>query len=121
MISNRPRDTLPERRLRSALHRLGLRYRVNARPEPGLRVRADLVFRSQRVCVFLDGCYWHACTQHRGIPKTNTDFWRKKILGNRERDVRVNQTLEDAGWTVVRIWEHEPLDAAVNLVRAALR
>lgn len=120
MVSNRPRDTEPERRLRSALHRLGLRYRVNMRPEPGLRIRADMVFRRQRVCVFLDGCYWHGCTEHRSIPKTNTAFWQKKILGNRERDARIDHILQDAGWTVVRVWEHEPLEAAVNLVRLAL-
>lgn len=121
MLANRGRDTLPEMRLRSALHRIGLRYRVNAFPTPDLRVKADLVFPSSHVAVFVDGCYWHGCAVHRRIPKTNVRFWSEKIDGNRMRDARVDAMLRDADWTVVRVWEHESLESAISIVFDGLR
>ena len=59
MLANRSRDTKPELLVRSLLHRIGLRYRVNQRPLPELRRTADIVFRKARVAVFIDGCFWH--------------------------------------------------------------
>jgi DNA mismatch endonuclease (patch repair protein) len=73
--------------------------------------------------VFLDGCYWHACPEHYTVPKTNAGYWTPKIEGNRARDVLVGRELEAAGWTVLRIWEHESADTAarrvIELVRQA--
>src|SRR5256885_1906165 len=80
------RDTRPEKALRSELHRLGLRYRVDVAPVAGLRRRADVVFVKQRVAVFLDGCFWHGCPQHMTWPNANGAWWRTKIEGNRSRD-----------------------------------
>ncbi|MEZ5257880.1 MAG: very short patch repair endonuclease [Ilumatobacteraceae bacterium] len=106
----RQRDTEPELALRRELHRRGLRYRVDRRPIPGLRSRADLVFGPARVAVFVDGCFWHGCPEHATEPKHNASWWREKLATNVERDRRVDETLADAGWLSMRVWEHE--DAA---------
>jgi DNA mismatch endonuclease (patch repair protein) len=119
MRANRGRDTRPERALRSAVHALGLRYRVNARPLPGLRRTADLVFTRAKVAVFLDGCFWHGCSQHLRPAKVNERFWTTKIADNQKRDQDTDRQLAEAGWTVVRVWEHEdPLEAALRIASA---
>ena len=64
MRGNRSKNTTPEMKLRSLLHRRGLRYRVDAPPTPGTRRRADVVFPRERVAVFVDGCFWHGCPEH---------------------------------------------------------
>lgn len=69
--------------------------------------RPDFVFRRQRLAVFVDGCFWHACPLHGTHPTTNRAFWRKKLAKNRARDLLVNQTLRKEGWKVLRIWQHE--------------
>jgi DNA mismatch endonuclease (patch repair protein) len=116
MRSNKSRDTGPELALRSAVHRLGLRYRVGVRPVPGLRRTGDLVFTRARVVVFLDGCFWHGCPDHHTVAKTNASFWAAKVRGNRERDVQTTRQMEEAGWCVIRVWEHEsPAVAALRV------
>ncbi len=94
MIANRSRDTAPELALRRELYRRGLRYRVDA-------------FLRQRVAVLVDGCFWHGCPVHGTTARTNSAYWTHKILTNRLRDVDTNARLAAAGWTVVRVWEHE--------------
>jgi DNA mismatch endonuclease, patch repair protein len=122
MRANRSRDTGPEMALRRALHARGLRYRVEAAPELGLRCRADLVFRSRRVAVFVDGCFWHRCPTHATDPTRNAEYWQAKFKRIVARDRKNDAALASAGWTVVRVWEHEdPLEAADRieaLVRA---
>jgi DNA mismatch endonuclease (patch repair protein) len=120
MIGNRSRDTAPERALRSALHRLGLRFRVDARPVPTIARRADVVLRRDRVAVFLDGCFWHGCPDHFRSPATDAHYWTAKIAANRARDASTDALLEAAGWIVVRAWEHEPTPVAARRVVAAL-
>nr|WP_112107522.1 very short patch repair endonuclease [Parafrankia sp. Ea1.12] len=121
MRSNKSRDTRPELALRSAVHRLGLRYRVSVRPIPGLRRTGDLVFPRARVVVFLDGCFWHGCPEHHTAAKTNADYWATKVRANRERDEQTSRLLEEAGWHVVRVWEHEsPGEAAQRVAVAVL-
>ncbi|MFF8228728.1 very short patch repair endonuclease [Streptomyces caelestis] len=120
MRSNRWRDTKPERRLRSALHRQGLRYRVSARPVPTLRRTADVLFIKDKVAVFVDGCYWHGCPSHGSMPSSNRDFWIAKIEGNKRRDAETDRLLVENGWFVVRVWEHTPIEDAVALVRLGL-
>lgn len=121
MRANRSRDTKPERRIRSLLHRRGLRFRVDVSPLPGVRRRADIVFSRARVAVFVDGCFWHGCPEHATWPKANAKFWREKIEANRARDLDTNRKFEEAGWTVIRVWEHEePRDAAAR-IEAAVR
>lgn len=107
MQSNVNRTSTPERLLRSLIHRSGLRFRVNCRPEPSLRCTADVVFRRSKICVFVDGCYWHGCPTHFVVPRTNTDWWAEKILDNSRRDAIQTSRLESLGWLVIRVWEHE--------------
>jgi DNA mismatch endonuclease (patch repair protein) len=120
MLANRRRDTGPEIALRSELHRRGLRFRVDHPPVAGLRCRADIVFTRARVAVFIDGCFWHACPEHGNLPSANRDWWRAKLQENTQRDVRNKLALEEAGWRVIRVWEHESLLAAADRVSAAL-
>ncbi len=121
MLANRGRDTLPELAVRSGLHRRGLRYRVNARPEPALRRTADLVFVGARVAVFIDGCFWHGCPQHATRPQKNAEWWAAKLDRNKERDTDTSRQLEQSGWLVLRFWEHEPTEKIVDAVEDAVR
>lgn len=120
MRGNRSRDTRPEMALRSAVHARGMRYRVAVRPLPSLRRTADLVFVGPKVAVFLDGCYWHGCPDHHRPATRNSEFWRKKIRCNQERDGETNRALTMAGWTVIRIWEHEPPQDAAERIEAVV-
>jgi DNA mismatch endonuclease (patch repair protein) len=122
MQSNTRRDTRPELRLRRELHAAGLRYRVDYPPLPGVRRRADVVFTRQRVAVFVDGCYWHGCPEH-GAKRfgTNSAYWTDKITANRARDADTNSRLEDAGWRVLRFWEHDDPVASAAVVGEMVR
>lgn len=113
--------TTPELALRRELHRRGLRYRVDYRPDvPGLRSRPDVVFTKARVAVFVDGCFWHGCPAHATQPRHNADWWREKLSSNEQRDHRINLCLEESGWVVVRVWEHEDSVVAADRVQAAV-
>jgi DNA mismatch endonuclease, patch repair protein len=120
MQGNRKRDTRPEVALRRVLHARGLRYRVAAKPLLDRPWTADLVFRGARLAVFVDGCYWHGCPQHYSCPRTNATYWQEKIARNRARDTQVDADLKAAGWTPLRIWEHESVDSAADQVFATL-
>ena len=120
MSRQRRRDTGPELAVRQRLHALGYRYRVDHRPLPDLRARGDLVFTRARVVVFVDGCFWHRCPQHATSPRHNGEWWRAKLDANVARDRATDRRLADAGWRVVRIWEHEALNDAVARIRAEL-
>ncbi len=72
-----------------------------------LRGKPDFVFRSERVCVFVDGCFWHACPRHGTRPAGNRAFWNAKLERNVARDRAVSRGLRKAGWTVLRVWEHD--------------
>lgn len=122
MLANRSRDTGPELAVRRAVHRLGLRYRVATRPVPDLRRTADLVFRRARVAVFVDGCFWHGCPDHRGVPATNAAYWTTKLARTRARDADTDARLVAAGWASIRIWEHDdPMQAADRIAAAVQR
>jgi DNA mismatch endonuclease (patch repair protein) len=116
MTGNRRRDTNPEVQVRRHLHAAGLRYRVDVKPLPDLRRRADVVFRSLRLAIFIDGCYWHGCPLHGTTPRTNQEYWSAKVAANRKRDEDTNHQLQAAGWQVQRYWEHEPPDAVASHV-----
>lgn len=121
MQSNKSRDTKPELALRSAVHALGLRYRVSAKPLADLRRTADLVFPRAKVAVFLDGCFWHGCPEHHTVASANATFWAEKVDGNRSRDRDTDQRLAEAGWDVVRVWEHEDPAEAARRIEVAVR
>jgi DNA mismatch endonuclease (patch repair protein) len=122
MQLQKTRDTVPELAVRRAVHALGLRYRVDYPPLPGLRRRADLVFMSARVAVFIDGCFWHGCVEHGNPrPATNGWYWPDKIAKNRARDQDTDQRLVSDGWIVVRAWEHQNATEVAHHIAATVR
>jgi DNA mismatch endonuclease (patch repair protein) len=120
MLGNKARDTKPELAVRRLLHARGHRYRVDYRPIKAVRSRADIAFTRRRIAVFIDGCFWHVCPIHATQPKANADYWGPKLARNVERDVETTVTLEAAGWTVLRYWEHEPPADVAAGIEAAL-
>ncbi|HEX7151427.1 MAG TPA: DNA mismatch endonuclease Vsr [Thermoanaerobaculia bacterium] len=105
----RGRDTTPERIVRSALHRLGLRFRLHSGALPG---RPDVVLPRWRTVVFVHGCFWH---RHQGCrlaytPKSRVEFWSGKFKDTVERDRRSTAKLEQCGWRVIVVWECETAD-----------
>ena len=102
----RGRDTAPERRVRSLLHRQGFRFTLGRRGLPG---KPDIVLPRWHTVVFVHGCFWH---RHQGcrnavMPKTRTAFWQRKLQGNITRDEANTRQLEALGWRVIVVWECE--------------
>ena len=103
MSGIRGKDTKPEILVRKALHARGFRYRLQAKDLPG---RPDIVLPKYRAVIFVNGCFWHMHGCHLStIPKTRTEFWTKKLEGNRDRDMRNIHDLRNLGWRVAVIWE----------------
>ena len=120
---NRRTGTKPEMRLRSALHRRGLRFRKDfpIGVEGRRAIRPDIVFTKAKVAVFVDGCFWHGCPDHQRVPKTNVDYWVPKLRRNIDRDREAHYALRTDGWRTIRVWEHEnPEDAAELIGRVVL-
>ena len=124
MSHNRAKDTGPELLLRHALWRKGFRYRVNDKRLPG---SPDIVLPRYRTAIFIHGCFWHGhkdC-KHYKVPKTNREFWIKKVTRNQERDQDVWRQLEAKGWFVIIVWEcqlkkakfSETVDSVSNEIR----
>lgn len=114
------RDTAPELALRRELHGRGRRYRVELTLPELPRRRMDIVFLAARLVVLVDGCFWHGCPEHGTTAASNTGYWTDKISSNRARDRDTNDRLTAAGWTVLRVWEHECPTAAADRVEAHL-
>lgn len=109
----RGRNTKPELVVRRYLHRAGFRYRLHVKSLPGT---PDIVLVRYRAVVFVHGCFWH---RHPGcrfayLPRTRDDFWRDKLDGNVQRDVRSSDALREKGWRVMVIWECELTDVRLN-------
>jgi len=103
------------------LHARGHRYRVAATVvADGRRVRPDIVFTKRRLVVFVDGCFWHCCPDHGRKPADPTGYWSAKLARNVNRDHAVTVALEGAGWQVVRVWEHERLDAVIERIESVI-
>lgn len=103
------KDTKPELLVRSIVHRMGFRFRLHRKDLPG---KPDMVFPKHRKVIFVHGCFWHAhpgCSRAT-IPKSNTEFWLRKINGNKERDKRNISLLEELGWRPLVVWECETKD-----------
>ena len=117
MKSNRASGTMPE----LTLARL-LRRKLVSSDLPG---RPDIVYAGSKVAVFVHGCFWHRCPEcNLGLPKTNTDFWRRKFERNVERDKINREVLQSEGWAVVEVWEHqirEESSQAAERVRSLVR
>jgi DNA mismatch endonuclease, patch repair protein len=122
MAAVRRTDTKLEVRVRSMVHRRGLRYRKDYPVRvAGHLVRPDIAFTRAKVAVFIDGCFWHLCPDHGQIPASNTAFWKDKLERNAARDLEQTRALESAGWTVLRIWEHVSIEDAVQSIVNAAR
>lgn len=119
MSNTNRRDTKPELELRSALSAMGYHYRLDV-PIDGGRRKPDIVFRSDRVVVYVDGCFWHGCPEHGTIPKQNREWWIEKLEANRTRDADTTEKLVADGWTVLRFWEHEDPLASAAIVSDAI-
>lgn len=114
------RDTGPELALRRILHAAGYRYRV-CLPVPGIPRRTiDIAFTRQKVAVFVDGCFWHGCPEHRTVPASNTKWWDEKLGRNKVRDAETSAYLRGLGWTVIRVWEHTDPDDALRSIAEAI-
>ncbi|PEZ76375.1 very short patch repair endonuclease [Bacillus sp. AFS017274] len=87
-----------------ALWKKGYRFRKNTKDLFG---KPDIAIKKYKIVIFIDSCFWHCCKQHGNIPKSNSEFWIKKLERNRERDQEVNSYYLKEGWHIKRIWEHE--------------
>ncbi|MCA0389522.1 MAG: very short patch repair endonuclease [Bacteroidetes bacterium] len=118
MSKIRGSNTIPEKTLRSALHRAGFRFRINVKKLPG---KPDIVLKRHNLVIFVHGCFWH---HHEGckngnFPKSNKEFWHSKITKTMERDMQNVQDLISAGWNVLTIWECE-IEKNLNVVLKAV-
>lgn len=102
MAKIRGRDTKPEKIVRSYLFSRGYRFRKNVKGLPGT---PDIVLRKYGIVIFVHGCFWHGHDVDGHIPKSNTDFWRKKIERNKLRDAQNKEKLKRMGWAVMTVWE----------------
>jgi len=124
----RSQNTKPELTVRSMLHRLGYRFTVKGPGNRALPGKPDIVLPKHQTVVFVHGCFWHGhegCKDHR-IPKTRTEWWRRKIEGNAARDLRNEAALRELGWHVVTIWTCEmkttaAMEALPARIEAAIR
>lgn len=82
----------------------GLRFRKNVRT---LKGKPDIAIQKYKIVIFIDSCFWHGCPLHFKPPKSNQEFWDKKIFRNKERDKEVNEYYIQRGWNLRRVWEHE--------------
>ncbi|WP_363114184.1 DNA mismatch endonuclease Vsr [Mycobacterium sp.] len=121
MSRQRRRDTQAELLVRGLLHARGIRFRVDARPEPDFRCKADIVWKTLHLAVFIDGCFWHGCPDHATRPRANGEWWAQKLDTNIERDRRVDTVLATRGWTVLRFWEHEEPATVADAICSQLR
>lgn len=106
MAKIKSQNTKPELKLKKALWNLGFRYRKNLKKLPG---SPDIVYTKHKLAIFVDGEFWHGYNwaEKKTKIKTNRDFWIPKIERNIQRDTQNNQLLTEAGWYVIRFWEHE--------------
>nr|WP_139981489.1 very short patch repair endonuclease [Nocardioides litoris] len=105
-------DTRPELLVRSELHRRGLRFRVHLPVPPAPRRTIDVALTRARIAVFVDGCFWHSCPEHLHLPSNNRDWWHWKLGTVTARDRDTDGLLRAAGWSVVRLWEHDDVESA---------
>mgnify|MGYP001048168530 CR=1 FL=1 len=104
MMSNIRAVSRLEDRISRQLWQMGLRFKRNVKDLMG---KPDIAIKKYKIAIFVDSCFWHSCPEHRVMPKTNEEFWRKKLEANKARDNEVNQFYLSQGWNVLRIWEHE--------------
>lgn len=104
MAKIRSSNTRPEKKVRSLLHNMGYRFRINQQTLPG---KPDIVLKKFKTVIFVNGCFWHGhknCSRSN-IPKSNTTYWKKKIETNIKRDAKNTRKLRKEGWKVITVWE----------------
>jgi DNA mismatch endonuclease (patch repair protein) len=118
MSQVKPKDTLPEIRVRKMAHSMGYRFRLHRKDLPG---KPDIVFPRLKLVIFVHGCFWHRHTgcSKAGKPKSKVDFWEKKFDRNIARDAEAVALLEKMGWAVSIIWECETKSAPSLRARVA--
>lgn len=118
MAQVRGRDTKPEKAVRSLLHRMGYRFRLQRKNLPG---KPDIVLPKYHTAIFVHGCYWHRhnCPNGQRLPKSRLDFWLPKLESNRKRDIKNQDLLRDRGWHVLVIWECQLQD--ISALRENIR
>lgn len=119
MSKIRSKNTRPEKVLKKMMREVtdrGLRYNLASLPGS-----PDIVVHSLRLAIFMEGCFWHSCPKHGRVPKSNVEFWEKKLARNRARDRRNRAALRELGWTVWRIWEHDLRKAGLVRTRRNIR
>lgn len=104
MRAVRSKNTLMENKVSTELWKRGYRFRRNVKDLEG---KPDIAIKKYKVAIFLDSCFWHGCSIHGEIPKTNVEFWTKKINRNKQRDLEVDRYYQNLGWKTLRIWEHD--------------
>lgn len=121
MAAIKGKHTAPEMTVRQTLHRLGFRYRLHGAALPG---KPDIIFRSRKSVIFVNGCFWHShsCKKGRRLPSSNESYWEAKRARNAARDARNVASLETSGWRVMTVWECETknTDALANRLAAFL-
>ena len=110
----------PSSGMATELHRRGLRFRLQQSVAFDRRRRIDIVFPREKIAIVVDGCFWHSCPEHGTFPLANAEFWREKLAINVARDEDTNRRLIDAGWYVIRVWEHEDPEAAARRIEQAV-
>ncbi len=102
----RSKNTKPEMRVRSFLHKNGYRFRLHRKDLPG---KPDIVLPKYKTAIFVHGCFWHQHNncKNASMPKSNRDFWKKKFNSNIQRDLNNQAKLRELGWQVIVIWECE--------------
>ena len=114
MAAIKSKNTKPEIEVRKILHEMGYRFRLHRKDLPG---NPDIVLPKYKTAIFVNGCFWH---QHEGckyacLPKTKTDFWKKKLEGNKQRDKVKQSQLNELGWKIINVWECEIKDKKGHL------
>ncbi|WP_113928809.1 very short patch repair endonuclease [Bacillus sp. P14.5] len=112
-----------ENRVSRELWQKGIRFRKNVKSLPG---KPDIAIKKYKVVIFIDSCFWHVCPSHGNMPKSNQDYWLKKLKRNQERDKEINKYYLENNWELIRIWEHEfkkdydlTIDKVVSFIKHA--
>ncbi|KAA8783084.1 very short patch repair endonuclease [Paenibacillus amylolyticus] len=104
MSAIRSTGTKLEDKVSRELWRKGFRFRRNS---TSLYGKPDISIKKYKIVIFIDSCFWHGCKIHGNIPKSNQEYWVKKLVRNKQRDTQVNSYYESIGWSLLRIWEHK--------------
>lgn len=112
MSKIKSKNTKIELSIRSALWKRGFRYRIHYCKE-----KIDVAFPKEKIAIFVDGCFWHSCPIHGHKPRSNIDYWGKKLEKNIERSRAKDRRLTEEGWIILHFWEHEILTDLESCVR----